>query len=669
MVANHFWPSRIPGGYLGVDVFFVISGYLIVGHLQREASSTGRIALLAFWARRARRLLPAALLVLLATAAAVIAWVPSTLWRDWLAQVGASAMYAENWLLAAQGVEYSAEDRAPSPVQHFWSLSVEEQLYLVVPVAMGLLAARFRKTRLATAVALALIAAASLTYAVTQVANGSPSAHFETTARAWEFVAGGMLALIRARTLDDRSRAVVSWAGWAALLCCVAVFRADTGVPGAVTIVPVAATAAVILAGAPTVRWSATRVVSARPIRWLGGISYSLYLWHWPLLIITPFVLGERPSSLGRVLLLAIAVGLAWLTKCLVEDPVRRGHLVRRPPWVSIVGGLVCSSLVLAGCAAVHARVSAAEAAAARVVSAAAKARTSCVGAAAALPESGCDRPHAITALTDPAQAQDELTATTTYRGCQQVRYQAEVIRCEAGDKKSYTTTIALVGDSHMTQYLDALNAFGRAEHQRILSFVKSYCPGTGATDAFVADPASDPTASDCAEWGDAVLDRVASDPSIDAVVFSNFTERYAAGNPREGVGRPLRADDFQRAWERMRRAGKTVVAVRDIPHLGAVRGPECVAMHMTEYDPCAFPRAEASSSPASAPDPLVDAARTMAVPVVDFTDLFCDAATCHVVIGGLIAFADSNHMTATFSLSAADIVGSRLKRAIEPLR
>ena len=131
VVFYHLWPLRFSGGFVGVDVFFVISGYLITSHIYREVERTGTISLLSFWARRIRRLLPASLLVLAVSALAVIAWVPSTLWATTARQVGASALYVQNWVLASDAVDYMAQGNEPTVAQHFWSLSLEEQFYVL----------------------------------------------------------------------------------------------------------------------------------------------------------------------------------------------------------------------------------------------------------------------------------------------------------------------------------------------------------------------------------------------------------------------------------------------------------------------------------------------------------------------------------------------------------
>jgi peptidoglycan/LPS O-acetylase OafA/YrhL len=195
VVAYHLWPSAVDGGYIGVDVFFVISGFLITGQLLRAAERDGRVSLADFWARRARRILPAALVVLAFCAVATKLVVPETQWQRFLDEVVASAAYVENWHLANTATDYLASDDASSPVRHFWSLSVEEQFYVVWPLLI-MLALAISNTRRSIAAVLGTVTVASFVYGVIATANSPADAFFITPTRAWEFGIGGLLALL-----------------------------------------------------------------------------------------------------------------------------------------------------------------------------------------------------------------------------------------------------------------------------------------------------------------------------------------------------------------------------------------------------------------------------------------------------------------------------------------
>ncbi len=279
VMLNHSWPGLAPGGFLGVDIFFVVSGYLITRHLVGEYTRDGRIRLGRFYVRRARRLLPAATLVLVTVAIATLIVVPAAQWGAFFSQIAASALYVENWMLLATPV-------GPDPdtaVRHFWSLSVEEQFYLVWPLlvlAGGALAARghreVRRTLFVGAVAIVVL---SLAGWIIVSAFDYQAAYFNTGTRAWQFAAGGALALLPGLRARGRGADALFWTGSAALVASIALIPDN---PGAFSLLPVAGTIAVMIACAETLPASARRIIGWRVVQGTGDISYALYLWHWP---------------------------------------------------------------------------------------------------------------------------------------------------------------------------------------------------------------------------------------------------------------------------------------------------------------------------------------------------------------------------------------------------
>ena len=238
VVVYHFWPTVLRGGFVGVDVFFVISGFLITGGLVRESLSTGRLTLGAFWSRRIRRLLPSALIVLAATAIATALLLPRNTWIDTFRQITASALYVQNWVLASDSVDYLASENAASPVQHFWSLSVEEQFYIAIPVLMAItllvVRSRARLRKPALVILLATITVVSLAYSAYATQKSPASAYFETTTRAWEFALGGLLVFVPvgASRFFPAVRAVVGWLGWVGILVVAVTYNNQTPFPG-----------------------------------------------------------------------------------------------------------------------------------------------------------------------------------------------------------------------------------------------------------------------------------------------------------------------------------------------------------------------------------------------------------------------------------------------------
>jgi peptidoglycan/LPS O-acetylase OafA/YrhL len=330
VVAYHFWPAILPAGFIGVDVFFVVSGFLITGLLVRDAERWGRVRLKEFYVRRVRRILPAALVVLSLCAVATLLFVPLAEWRAFLQQILSSGLYVQNWHLARDSQIPARADLESTPVQHFWSLSVEEQFYLVWPllIILGLsLAARSGRRRLEVVAAiLAVTTLASFVHGTLLTMQDHNLAYFSTLARAWEFGVGGLLALAPQVTGERlrRTRAVAGWAGLAAIAVAALAFKAEADAfPGTIALLPVLGTAAVIWSGMPRAALSLAPAAALRPVQWLGGISYSLYLWHWPIIMFTPYITGRPSEAPVMVLLLALSIVVADASKRWIEDPFR----------------------------------------------------------------------------------------------------------------------------------------------------------------------------------------------------------------------------------------------------------------------------------------------------------------------------------------------------------
>lgn len=672
VLAYHVFPDRIHGGFVGVDVFFAISGYLILGHLLRGLERQGTIRLADFWARRARRLLPASLLVLLVTGVTTVICVPQVLWRQWFEEIAASAGYVQNWLLASNAVDYLASDNAPSPAQHYWSLSVEEQLYLIWPVVFLLIVLLIRRIatprtiRIVIGIILAAATLASFIYSVHEVAVNPAAAYFVTPTRAWEFGAGGLLAYFSSTPLNSLAhvRTAASWVGLLLIAFAILRFSATTPFPGAAALVPVIGTLFVIWGGLPDTPWSPRTVLSLRPIVGIGDISYSLYLWHWPLIVLLPFVLGQPLTTVTRLVLIVAAFVLAVLTKRFIEDPVRFSGLAVRPAWMSLTVCLSASLVILLGASTVYGVAQHSSDEAQATIEKAIHSSATCVGAAAIIASNHCARPFAVTQLTDTTFAQADIgKGVRVVDSCKQTLTGNRVITCAIGDTTNPDQTIALVGDSHMGQWIEALDAYGRTRHIEFITYIKTLCAGTGASGIASGPAAQASSITSCTTWGRRVLAAVRSNPKISVVIFTNYTEIYLGGSSTNDH-RSLKSTDFVSAWIPLIEAGKSIVALRDTPNTDLVNAPQCIALHLKQYDPCTVSR-DKSQLP-DLRDPLLQAAKAVAgVRTIDPTDDFCGATTCHTVIGGLVVYFDDSHMTATFSRTLAPIIGQALARVI----
>ena len=348
VVAYHAGLSAIPGGYVGVDVFFVISGFLITEHLSRELAERGGISFGAFYARRARRLLPSALLVIGVTVAVSCAVLPP-LQAMVVAKDGlANAFYVGNYRYALQATNYLSVSGPVSPLLNYWSLGVEEQFYLVWP-ALLLVASlvwwrRPKRTRRASrrkaqplfsavVVAMALLAACSLAFSIWLTRANEPWAFFSLPTRAWELAVGGLLALVapRLRRLPPRGMSLLSWVGIGAIVFSAVAFTSATPFPGTAALVPVAGAAAVVAGGCARSRLGAVWLLGRWPMQVIGRVSYTWYLWHWPALVLAPSIVGHRLSVWGNVAVCALALVLAAMTTVLLERPLQRASWLARP--------------------------------------------------------------------------------------------------------------------------------------------------------------------------------------------------------------------------------------------------------------------------------------------------------------------------------------------------
>jgi peptidoglycan/LPS O-acetylase OafA/YrhL len=644
VVLFHLWPHRVGGGYVGVDAFFVISGYLITSHLLREVDATGRLGLAAFYARRARRLLPASFTVLVVSLVAAAVLLPAELADSNAQEILASAFYVQNLFLATKAVTYSASNDVASAVQHFWSLSAEEQFYLVWPglIIGSVLAARRwlrRRTTTTIGVTLVVLTLASFACSVWATATHPAAAYFITPTRAWEFGVGALVVLVMRRWSPAGPLALVlRWAGLAAVMVAGVTFTQATPFPGYAAALPCLGTAAVILAGDTGRRDPLTELFGWRPVQWLGDVSYSVYLWHWPLIVFTPYVLGHTTTWRSKLAIVAITLVLAHLSKRYVEDATRFAPALVRSPRLVLSAALAGMLVIAAGSGGSIALVQHRE----DEVAALTQGRVApCVGAAALADGARCPR-----ALTAPAATPVVKTDApwAPLAGCRALPGSPEARRCYWG-KGTPAKTVALVGDSHAEHWRHALEVVAK---ERNWAFVEMYAGGCPATNAdvvtFEGHPREVPDA--CRTWTRSVTARLAQlRPSmVLTTAFVRASVFAPAGSGPQGFV------DVWRQWQRF----TDVVALSDIPTTGGKHGPQCLSIHADDPIACSTPRRLAVAD-----DDLHKAVRLAAssgksVKLIDLSRYFCDRSTCYAVVGGVPVYYDYDHMTNQFAVSLA---------------
>jgi peptidoglycan/LPS O-acetylase OafA/YrhL len=639
VVVYHVWLDRVSGG---VDVFIMISGFLLTGQLTR-AVAKGGVEFRPLWGRMIKRLFPAALTVLVAVMAVSLVVLPEPRWFQTIREVVASALYFENWQLSADSVDYFAQNNGKSVVQHFWSLSIQGQLFLVWPlliVLVGLLARRFGGgLRVWVAATLGVVGAASLTYSVYLTAVNQPLAYFHSFTRIWEFVLGGLLALfVDSIALPRVVRIVLGWAGIAALVSCGLLLHVGTVFPGYVALWPTLAAAMVLLAGATDSPAGADRFLSSRPLRYIGDISYSLYLWHWPVLI---FYLAYRDMPRvgikGGAVIIAVSFLLAMLTHRFVEAPARNSSIGEPKGWGAYRFGILLLVPVLALAGTWHFVTKD------RAEFAFSVDDPDHPGAAARYPGFRYQGAQDVDLLPPPVAIPDDWGSM------------AGMDCVTAPDKKgSMCTTkftgtpakrVVAIGDSHMQQFVPALRPFAEERNWALTVFLRGACPF--AADTYMG------AGKVCADWNAEALEHVL-ETKPDAVIVQ------ATRDARVGLTE-VTPSGYVAQWKAVTDAGIPVVAMRDTPR-HSFDPPACAQTKGVDAPECASPRLEMFSPT----PPWTKAADVPAgVKFLDFTDYLCEETICPPVIGNIWVYRDFNHPTATYMRSLSPIVEEKVIAAM----
>ena len=662
----HASVPEFAGGYIGVDVFFVLSGFLITGLLLREVRRTGTISLPTFYARRARRLLPAAALVLLVTIVATVLVMPALRVPDVAGDAASAALYVSNMRFAIQATDYLQADLAPSPILHFWSLSVEEQFYVFWPAIVLLVArARGNVDRRIAIVAVG-ITVVSLGLSIWLTSANEPWAFFSLPTRAWELGMGASLAVGAAwlRRVPPLPAAIAAWAGLAMVAISGVILSTKTPFPGVAALLPTIGSALVIAGGFRQTAVAPGRWLSMAIPRFLGRISYSLYLWHWPLLILPAVALDARLPWWARGALVLVAIVLAAITQRWVEDPIRRGRGI---------GTLPRRNLAMAGALSfVVATVSLGLGAQTTVALHGSGATTSLAedeaqldAILAAAPEhpatQGGPLPAGLRPTLDEARNSVPLPYTD---GCQADRAQTEVSGCVYGDEQS-PTTVVLLGDSHGLAWFPAVERLATDHAWRFVMLGKIGCHWA---DMALWNKTLNREYVECASWRESAFRRIAQErPTMVIVAGSRgFKAASADGSaPAAGAGRIDRwRAGMARTLARLTPIADHVVVIGDTPK-SAFDLPSCVSAHQDNLLACATPFDRAVDTRWTELEREV--ADLGQADFVDPTSWVCPSSPCPAVIGKFLVFRDRQHMTSPFASALADWLGPALPIDAEP--
>jgi peptidoglycan/LPS O-acetylase OafA/YrhL len=620
VVACHCGISWCSGGFIGVDVFFVLSGYLITGLLVAEIRRTSKVDLPRFYARRARRLLPALLLVLLTTLAAGSVIQVAQELNVAARAARATALYVSNVFFDHNAADYFAPDVASNPFLHTWSLGVEEQFYLFWPVLL-ILGLRLGESARALAPLLTGVTILSLCFCIWSTFRYPTLAFYELPARAWEFGIGGLLTLASLPKLGRAAWTIVGWSGLSAILLPAFFIEDGSGFPGWLATIPALGTAVVLAAGTALPRRGVCMLLDCRPMQYLGARSYSWYLWHWPFIVFSAAITPAIPV-VGRVIVAAGSLGAAALTYQFLERPIRHNPQLAARTALSL--GLAAGTAI--GAAAI-----------------------------AWLAVPFADRLAHEPAMSPITAAVADI-ADMPRKQCVSLGRSTEVRTCIFGDPTS-STDVVLFGDSHAIQWFNALQLVARQAHWRLVTVVKSGCAASDIGADTIAE------ADVCRRWRAKAFQTIATlRPEL--VFAGSFTAVFG----RRDDGWPYRRLDrltlgTKATLDQLTRAGLSVVLFRDTP-LPPFNVPTCLARSALHpwfgLHSCGFDRATAVSSS------VFDAEKTAAagmprVHFLDLTDQLCRTSVCPAILNNMIVYRDQSHLTGTFASSLAPAVAARL--------
>lgn len=682
VVLFHCSAPGLGGGFVGVDVFFVISGFLITGMLWREASTAGTVRLLRFYGARARRLLPASATVGVVTAIASAVLLSPLEAKGIIGDGIASALYVGNYRFAMQGVDYFHISKLSlSPFQHYWSLGVEEQFYILWPaliIGTAWLIARARRRGGAApaassgtpyALVLALVVAMSFAMSWVTTQTAPPVAFFSLHTRAWELAIGGLVALTTTqwRRLPAVPAAIVGWAGLAVILVACNQVDPTTPYPGTAALLPVLGTALVIGAGCAAASRGCGRILALRPMRAVGRLSYSWYLWHWPVLLLATPLLGRPMGPIDGLAAVLVSFGLAVLTLRLIENPFRYSPSLRRSASRSLaLGGVATAVAVCVGVALlilVPTPVGRGPAAPAlRLTAGPPPSGRDIEPYHAAIQHVFAQVQAAVAASVDlkavPSNLDPSLVGATREKApaglenCLRNLLEVDQPQCATGDTAS-KTTVALVGDSNAYSWSPAFQAVATQRHWRLEVLTKGACPMLDLPIKIFGQR----NYTECAQWRSQIIARLQSERP--RLVVLGMLRHGGTGSPPYGSAW---TESLTRLVQQLRETGAKVLVVGPTPDLHSMV-PDCLSTHLDDATACSTALSTAVNQPGIAAEN--SATKAGGAQYADVTELFCTADRCPPIVGNTLVYEDEFHLTPEYARVLAPAIAALADRAL----
>jgi peptidoglycan/LPS O-acetylase OafA/YrhL len=616
IVAYHIGVPGFSGGFIGVDVFFVISGWLITRNLVLEGESRGRIDLWRFWAKRIRRLVPALSSTIVATAIASSILLPRVELSRTKEEGVAAALYVSNVFFRYASEGYFGADVSRSPYLHTWSLGVEEQFYVVWPLvsaAVFSFASRGRSPRRYLAIAFVAILICSFAWNLVLTSGGGPRAFYSLSARAWEFAIAAILATVpRSVWLAEKRPALAALIGISLLVLSAASFTHATPFPGAAAVLPVVGTLLLIAAGERRAGGDSTPLVSAvltsRPLQWLGRVSYSLYLWHWPFVVLAVGALGRDQLGIRAIAALG-AVPVAYLAYRFIENPIRFADTLTRSTARTVaVGATATGVAILVTLAAAH---------------------------------------TVESRMLSDIDAQVRTAGADIYPKCVTRKSSSGIEYCAGGNLES-GRVVMLVGDSHADIWFNAVSDVARESGLTAALHAESGCPFIRVVARM--QPENTLTMEECRERrsrGETLI----RDLNPVGVILTQWNGYVGLIEDDEGkipsstAQKEIWKSAYATFLSSLRGKGIRSAVILDNPTLSASPLP-CISRKQS-FSACAEPRDETLARTKLLQDAELDVLSGLSdVPTLAPNKFLCDAVTCNVVLNGRIAYADEHHLT-----------------------
>ena len=652
--ANFKW---IPGGFLGVDVFFVISGYLISQLIVKEIASTGKINLANFYARRIRRLLPTALLVIISTVAIGKHFISPLRFRDLGFDALFSIFYSANYRFYLSQIDYLNVGAKPSLFLHFWSLCVEEQFYLFWPILLFIGWQFFKRFGVFLTLLVALVSSFFYSFRITE--TDPIFAFYSLPSRVWEFALGALTFLVVSKISNIYRfiRFLFGWFGLSALIYSMLIIKDSQPFPGTVALIPTLATAGIIAASSKGKFFGS--FVLTNPIFYgIGAVSYSLYLWHWPLFQIMSEVIGPEFNEINLIIYSVILTTLTVSTYFVVEKPIRNyKRLARKASYGFVWGGAIS---FLAAIIALNSVVNLVSITNPAITSASSQTQNNPVQVTpTSLPTQTTTESQIVDTIQNYPQATktpiDISVLTKTYFDgeCQAKNKDTEAKACVYGNPNGLRNII-LFGDSHATQWMPALNQIGLKNDFKITMFTKAGCP---ASDLYVLyEIAQDKLIKypECAIWRQNTLAEINRMPEPELIVLAASSKYNDGSDPKRNFDYWVKG--YQSTFVSLQKYIDKIIILNDTPHAGFPEPLDCLGKNLTTPSNCDLTYSQVVT-PLDRMEALTQISNEYKIPIVDPISWLCNQSICPAVLDGIPAYVDASHLSAQMSEHLAPLL------------